>query len=39
MRTRIQERLRKNKVMALNRLMFAISFATIAWISFRKIGG
>jgi hypothetical protein len=39
MRTRIQERLRKNRVMALHRLMFAMSFTTIAWISLRTIGG
>jgi hypothetical protein len=39
MRTRIQERLRKNGMMALHRLMFAMSFATIAWISLRTIGG
>jgi hypothetical protein len=39
MRTRIQERLRKNRLIALNRLMFALSYATIAWISFRTIGG
>jgi len=39
MRNRIQERLRKNRVMALNRLMFAMSLATIAWISFRATGG
>jgi hypothetical protein len=39
MRTRIHERLQKNRAMALNRLVFALSFATIAWISFRTIGG
>lgn len=39
MRTRVQERLRKSRVMALNQVMFAMSFATIAWISFRTIGG
>jgi hypothetical protein len=39
MRTRIQEKLHKTRVRALNELMFAMSFAIIAWISFRTIGG
>ena len=39
MRTRVQKRLRNNRVMALNQLMFAMSYLTIAWISFRTIGG
>jgi hypothetical protein len=39
MSTRVHQRLRKNGVTALNWLMFAMSFATIAWISFRTTGG
>jgi hypothetical protein len=39
MSTRVHETLRKNGVTVLNWLMFAMSFATIAWISFRTTGG
>ena len=39
MSTRVHERLRKNGVTMLNWLMFAVSFATIVWISFRTTGG
>jgi hypothetical protein len=39
MSTQVQGRLRKARSIALDWLMFALSFGTIAWISFRPIGG
>jgi hypothetical protein len=39
MSTQVQGRLHKAKSIVLDWLMFALSFGTIAWISFRPIGG
>lgn len=39
MSTHVQGRLRKTKSIVLDWLMFVLSFGTIAWISFRPIGG
>ena len=39
MSTQVQGRLRKAKSIVLDWLMLAMSLGTIAWISFRPIGG
>ncbi len=39
MSTQVQGRLHKGKSIVLDWLIFALSFASIAWISFRPIGG
>jgi hypothetical protein len=39
MSTRVQGRLHKVRSIVLDWLKFVISFGTIAWISFRPIGG
>jgi len=39
MSTHVQGRLRKTKSIVLDWLMFVLRFGTIAWISFRPIGG